>query len=222
MSTRTPPQPDPLAERDPEWDLPKEQRWAHEPRLLEHWERMRQEKPWVPLPDWYVRYVLHGEHPLTPPPTSAPAPEQLAEPNVGATPARPRPHRLNTTAAMTTPITDLPTATKIGSRRVVGSKGRIVLHWVPSQLQMLDLLDVLTRPSFAATSWPSVSGAGRWARRWGHEALNSEPHGDDTLRELADAGILRWSSRGSMKRYLLDERAAALRRFGELFGFTVA
>ena len=46
--------------------------------------------------------------------------------------------------------------------------------------------------------------------------------GQITLRELADAGILRWSSRGSMKRYLLDERAAALRRFGELFGFTVA
>ena len=207
---------------DPDWGLTKEQRWARDPRTLEYWEWMRQEKPWVPLPDWYVRYVLQGEYIPTPAPVSAPVAEPLREPVVDATATRPLPHRLRTTGATTTPIADLVTATKTRSRKVIGSKGRIVGEWMPSQVQMLDLLDVLTRPGFAAKRWPSVSGAGRWARRWGHEVLNSEPHGDDSLRELADAGILRSSSRGSMKRYLLDERDAALYRFGELFGFTVA
>jgi hypothetical protein len=180
---------------------------------------MRQEKPWVPLPEWYVRYVLNGEY--IPAPASVPIAEPADQPAMEtATPRLPR--RLPTTGATTTPIANLAAATKTGSRKVIGSKGRVVAEWVPSQVQMLDLLDVLTRPGVAAKRWPSVSGAGRWARRWGHEALGSEPHGDDTLRELANVGVLRSSSRGSMTRYLLDERAAALYRFGALYGFTVA
>ena len=227
MSTRPAAQRHEDEETVPEWDrwdLTPEQRWARDPRVLDYWQWVREEKPWLPLPDWYVRYVLQGEYipaPRPSPPT--PQPVTVADkPRPDPAPVRAVPHCLRTTGAMTTPIANLTLATKAGSRRVVGINGRVVQQWIPSQVEMLDLLDVLTRSSFAARRWPSVSGAGRWARRWGHEALNSEPRGDDTLRELGNTGILLSRSKGSMKRYILEDRGAALQRFGELYGFTLA
>lgn len=216
---------------DPEWLLPKEQQWARDPKVLKYWAWMREAKPGVTPPDWYVRYVLNAaEHPIVVPPAPPATIKSASDKQVRdsrsalGVPEAHLPHRLPTTRVMTTPVPNIRLASRTGIRHMDGPDGRSGDVWQPSQLQLLDLLDLLTRPGFAARRWPQVKGAGRWARRWGHSVLGSEPKGDETLRELGRTGILHMTAQGSARRYLIEERdrAGALYRFGQHFGFTVA
>jgi hypothetical protein len=151
------------------------------------------------------------------------APSIVAPPRPVVEAGRPLPHCLRTTGALTTPITSPSVAFSASTRKVMGSDGYTTAsEYVCSPMQLLDLLDVLTRPDFAASRWPDVKAAGRWARRWGHEALNSEPRGDAALKDLASRKILCPTYQGSMKKYVLDERNIALARFYDDFQFTVA
>ena len=214
-------------------DVPeaKARQWAAEPATRRFWDQIRVEHPEKPVPEWYYRLVICEGVPVAELTAAeewfdkrieyARLANDLGDLRADRPAPAPATYELRITRARTTPIPNLSLATATSTRRVRSYHDRYRTEWVPSHVQMLDLLDSLTRPDFAARRWPKVSGAGRWARRWGHEALNSEPRGDNTLRELADNGILRAERQGSMRRYLLNEREACLARFRELFGFTV-
>lgn len=203
--------------------------------MLEYWEWVRENKPELVPPLWYIELVLGGDPNGRPVNTSehkdcvGPVEVDVSRHNHvyfrsptidPSAPPAPLPHCLRITGAMTTPIASLSVAASAAVLQKIRN-GKVVITWGPSPLQMLDLLDVLTRPGYAAKRWPKVVGADRWARCWGHEALNSMPHGNRTLYELGRLGILRYATVGNAKLYMLEERCDTLHRFGELFGFTV-